>query len=99
MSPLVERVTNSFPHVQRTVASTYSGWIAVFMVPTSVGLKRRASRGRSADDAQDVIVLVGLVHRGARVDHDGDLLAGRAGRPRDDHVALAPGGQPVHRDR
>jgi hypothetical protein len=27
----VERVVNSLPQVQRTWASTYSGWIPVFM--------------------------------------------------------------------
>jgi hypothetical protein len=32
MSPFVERVLNSLPQVQRTVASTYSGWISVFIV-------------------------------------------------------------------
>jgi hypothetical protein len=32
MSPFVERVLNVLPHVQVTVASTYSGWISVFMM-------------------------------------------------------------------
>lgn len=36
MSPFVERVVKTLPHVQRTVASTYSGWISVFMVYSSV---------------------------------------------------------------
>jgi hypothetical protein len=30
---LVERVVNVLPHEHTTVASTYSGWIAVFMSP------------------------------------------------------------------
>src|SRR3954449_7799320 len=37
MSPLVERVTNSFPQVQRTLATVYSGWISVFMALFSLG--------------------------------------------------------------
>jgi hypothetical protein len=28
---LVERVSNSLPHEQRTCATTYSGWMSVFM--------------------------------------------------------------------
>jgi hypothetical protein len=36
----VERVTNSFPQVHRTVASTYSGWISVFMAIRSVVASR-----------------------------------------------------------
>src|SRR5581483_9453392 len=32
MSGFVERVWNSLPQEQRTVARTYSGWISVFMV-------------------------------------------------------------------
>src|SRR5262245_4288975 len=72
MSPFVERVTNSFPHVQRTVASVYSGWISVFMVPTSVG-------NRSTRDAEHVAVLVGLVDLVQRIDLRGDQLARHAG--------------------
>src|SRR5687768_280055 len=72
MSPFVERVTNSFPQVQRTLTSMYSGWIAVFMVLLSVGL-----RTRSADGAQGVVELVGLVDLRARV---GDGLQRRPGR-------------------
>src|SRR5687768_5001624 len=73
MSPLVERVTNSFPQVQRTVASAYSGWMAVFMVPRSVG--RRTS---SADRAPGVVLLVGLVDLRARVDDRLDRRPRRA---------------------
>jgi len=29
----VERVSNSLPQVQRTRATTYSGWMSVFMPP------------------------------------------------------------------
>src|SRR3954454_23213438 len=80
MSPFVERVTNSFPHVQRTVASMYSGWISVFMVPTSVG-------NRSTRDAEDVAVLVGLVDLIERIDLRGDQRAGGAGGSEGEHGA------------
>src|SRR5689334_14798637 len=72
MSPFVERVTNSFPHVQRTVASVYSGWISVFMVPPIVG-------NHSTGHAEHVAVLVGLVDLVERIDLRGDQLARHAG--------------------
>src|SRR5690349_11293984 len=72
MSPFVERVTNSFPHVQRTVASVYSGWISVFMVPISVG-------NRSTGHAEHVAVLVRLVDLVERINLRGDQLARDAG--------------------
>src|SRR5258705_1845710 len=76
MSPFVERVTNSFPQVQRTVASAYSGWISVFLVPFSLG--RPSTRY-----AQHVSVLIGLVDLVERVRLGGDQLAGRAGGSRE----------------
>src|SRR3954471_24593029 len=77
MSPLVERVTNSFPQVQRTVASAYSGWISVFMALTRIG---GSTRG-----AERVVLLVGLVDLRAWIGDHLQLLAGRAWPARDDH--------------
>src|SRR5215471_2870578 len=89
MSPFVERVTNSFPHVQRTVASVYSGWISVFMVPLSVG-------NRSTGHAEYVSVLVGLVDLVERIDLRGDQLARHAGGSGGEHGAhLAARLEPV----
>jgi hypothetical protein len=46
-------VVNSLPHVQRTWASTYSGWIPVFIallsVATNSELARGPDRGETAD--------------------------------------------------
>src|SRR5258708_4498901 len=36
----------SLPHVQVTWASTYSGWIAVFIVPTSLVQRRSPAQAR-----------------------------------------------------
>src|SRR4051794_3674574 len=80
MSPFVERVTNSFPHVQRTVASVYSGWISVFMVPLSLG--RPSTRY-----GEHVAVLVGLVDLVQRVGLRGDQLALHARRRGAQHGA------------
>src|SRR4051812_44756505 len=80
MSPFVERVTNSFPHVQRTVASVYSGWISVFMVPLIVG-------NRSTRLTEYVAVLVGLVDLVERIGLRGDQLARHAGGSRGQHGA------------
>src|SRR4051794_40007786 len=61
--------------------------------------KRAERQPRSTQDAGDVVVLVGLVHRGARVGHRGDLLTGRAGRAGEEHRAPPPGAQAVEADR
>src|SRR5262249_21078672 len=89
MSPFVERVTNSFPHVQRTVASVYSGWISVFMVPLSVG-------NRSTRLTEHVAVLVDLVDLVQRIGLGGDQLAGHAGGSGgEDGAGLGAGFEPV----
>src|SRR3954470_24147771 len=77
MSPLVERVTNSFPQVQRTVASAYSGWISVFMALTRIVASTRGG--------ERVVLLVGLVDLRARIGDRLQLLAGRARLPRNHH--------------
>src|ERR1700745_2152281 len=88
MSPFVERVTNSFPHVQRTVASTYSGWISVFMAPLILGARH----------GEDVAVLVDLVDGVLGVHLGGDLVARRArGRAPEDGAVRRAGGQPGNR--
>src|SRR3954451_14926289 len=97
MSPLVERVTNSFPQVQRTVASAYSGWMSVFMVPTSVG-----PWTSSTGDAQRVVLLVGLVDLGARIDDRLERFTRRTAPARKEHVharAGRPRGHPSAVDR
>src|SRR3954449_4417632 len=43
MSGCVDRVVNSLPHVQRTWASTYSGWILVFIASLSVAAGTRGA--------------------------------------------------------
>src|SRR3954447_12218163 len=92
MSPLVERVTNSFPQVQRTVATAYSGWISVFMVPLSLG--RPSTRY-----AQHVSVLIGLVDLVERVRLGGDQLARGARRSRERGGRALTGRECVHRHR
>src|SRR5438046_8496070 len=92
MSPLVERVTNSFPHVQRTVASTYSGWISVFMASISVV-------GSSTEGGERVVGLVGLVHRRAGVGDGRDLLPRRARGGREEDAVLLAGFQARHGHR
>src|SRR4051794_930864 len=88
MSPLVERVTNSFPQVQRTVACAYSGWMSVFMVDTSVG-----PRTSSACDTERVVLLVGLVDVGPRVHQRFEPLAAHAARAGEEDVDRRAGCQ------
>src|SRR3954452_16434257 len=88
MSPLVERVTTSFPQVQRTVASAYSGWISVFMALTRIVASTRG--------AERVVLLVGLVDLPARIGDRLELLTGRARRTGDDHGGRGAGRQPGH---
>src|SRR4051812_11497780 len=63
------------------------------------GLHSYTKCSASAHRAEGVVVLVGFVHRGARVGQRGDLLPGRAGGAGDEHRAPAPGGQAVEVDR
>src|SRR4051794_27478324 len=91
MSPLVERVTNSFPQVQRTVASAYSGWISVFMALTRIVASTRGG--------ERVVLLVGLVDLRARIGDRLQLLTGRARHARDGHGRGRAGRQPGDRAR
>src|SRR3954451_9667475 len=91
MSPLVERVTNSFPQVQRTVACAYSGWISVFMALTRIVASTRGS--------ERVVLLVGLVDLRARIGDRLQLLTGRARHPRDHDGRRRARRQTGHRSR
>src|SRR4051794_5763257 len=96
MSPLVERVSNTFPHVQRTVATAYSGWISVFMMsPIVDGFVARARGWRSASAGAreaELVRLVALVDDVARVSRHRQRVARPARRAADeDLVAVAVG--------
>src|SRR5688500_15197766 len=90
MSPFVARVVNVFPQVQVTVASTYSGWISVFMVSLSVD-------ARSTRDRARVVALGALVDLVERVG-DGARRA-RAARPLQLDLAAGAGVQAGDRER
>src|SRR5437588_10946983 len=88
---------NSLPHVQRTCASTYSGWMPDFIAPLSL-----ATRGGAtgvvlvAAERQGVVPAVVVVDLIVRVGGDGDRVR-RAGGTDEPHLDLSVRGKARHR--
>src|SRR5215218_3775598 len=86
---------NSLPHVQRTCEATYSGWMSVFIVrsslPSGMPVPGRSAGRERAAPARDVAALDGLLDAAVGVDGRDDRLRRRAGERDDGDRALLAG--------